>query len=609
MGMKWSGGGGGGWHHAHVTEEVQLQASPWVLLRRMAAFAHEQRAFLIVSGFAVLLASAINMVPPLMTKIIVDSVIARHDESELLVIAIAMIALQVVRYGLNFLNRYAIALASQQVIYRLGKDLYERLLKLSLRFYERNGSGEIISRVTNDINVIQNSLSGGVVQAAIGLLNIVAYAAILLVLNWRLALLCFTTVPSLFAASVLTSAVLRDRYKNVQEKIASVNAVLAENITGARVSRAFAREASQTARFEQQNRENMQANLDSATVQAVASPTIQMISVLGSGLVLGFGSFLIFNGDMSIGSLVAFSSYLSAFYQPVTALINVNNMVQQAFAGAERVFQFMDAHVDVEESASAHDLEMCTGDVKLEHVWFSYNPGVPVLQDICIHAQPGEMVALVGHTGSGKTTIVNLIPRFYDAEKGAVLIDGQDIRDLKVASLRRNIAVVLQETYLFSNSLLENIRYGRLDATDEEVITAAKEAHAHEFIEALPQGYDTNAGEAGAQLSRGQRQRIALARAILADPRILILDEATSDVDTETEVLIQEAIDRLMRGRTVFVIAHRLSTIRNADRIVVLDHGEIVEQGSHQGLLARGGVYRDLYDIQFAAQEALLAAG
>ncbi len=591
-----------------LADPVKLQMPLTILLRRMGGLMASQRKFLFIACFTVLFASAINMVPPFATKWVVDNAIGKSDTSKLFVVTLALIGLQAARYGLNYANRVTIAIAMQQLVYRAAKDLYERLLQLSLRFYEKNGSGEIISRVTNDINAIQNSMQGGVIQATIGMVNILAYAIILGFLNWKLAFLCYCTIPALVVASVMTSSLLRVRFRTVQERIAGVNAVLSENISGARVSRAFARESQQIDRFEQQNRRNMQANMDTATVSALASPTIQMISTIGTGFVLCFGAFWVFTGELTVGTLVAFVSYLAAFYQPINDLITVNNTIQQAFAGAERVFQFMDVQSDTDDQSNATSMDRCAGDVELDNVWFNYETGINVLKGVSFHAKPGQMIALVGHTGSGKTTIVNLIPRFYDVTDGAVKIDGRDVRGVLLESIRRHIAVVLQETYLFNSSIMENIRYGRLEATDDEVVAAAKEAHAHEFIIGMSKGYATSPGEGGQQLSRGQRQRIALARAILADPRILILDEATSDVDTETEVLIQEALDRVMKGRTVFVIAHRLSTVRNADCIVVMDHGQVVEQGTHDELLAQPGAYRALYDMQFAAQEALLAA-
>jgi ATP-binding cassette subfamily B multidrug efflux pump len=312
---------------------------------------------------------------------------------------------------------------------------------------------------------------------------------------------------------------------------------------------------------------------------------------------------------MSLGTLVAFASYIVSFYQPVADLIQINNTIQQALAAAERIFQFLDEKPEVVEKPGAIDLIDPQGHVRYEHVWFAYEENKPVLQDVCIDARPGQIVALVGHTGSGKTTTINLLPRFYDPNAGRILVDGRDIRDLTIRSLRENIAVVLQETFLFAGTIRDNIGYGRLGASDEDVVNAAKEAYAHDFIMRLPGGYDWQVGEGGAMLSRGQRQRISLARAILRDPRILILDEATSDVDTETEMYIQRALDRVMRGRTVFVIAHRLSTIRNADQILVLDHGRIVERGTHEELLRRGGHYRGLYEIQFADTPSSVSNG
>ncbi len=587
--------------------KVTLQTSPWVLLRRLVAMIRDHDRALIITFASLVSMSALQMTMPWAFKHVIDVTIPERDVTGLIEIGVALVAMQAVRYGLGYLQRYYISFASQQLVFRIARDLFAHIQKLSLRFYERNPTGEIISRITNDIQAMQQAINGGTIMAFVGLLNMVAFGAIMLVLQWKLALVVFVTVPVLVAASQFSAAKLRDRYQRVQEKAADVNNVLSENISGMRVAKAFAQEGRQRQRFGSENRGNLDANMSTASVQAVATPAIQMISAGGTALVLGLGTWFVLDGDMTVGALVAFNSYLIQFYQPVEDLIRVNNTLQQALAAAERIFEYMDEKPDVVEAASPISLERMQGAVRFEGVTFAYEPGKPVLIDANVDVQPGQVVALVGHTGSGKTTFVNLLPRFYDPVAGRIVVDGHDLRDVRLESLRAQMGVVIQETFLFGATMRDNIRYGRLDATDAEVEAAAREAFADEFIRQLPKGYDAWGGDGGALISRGQRQRISLARAILKDPRILILDEATSDVDTETEVLIQAALERVMRGRTTFVIAHRLSTVRHADQILVLDHGRIVERGTHDALLGAGGAYASLYQAQFAGQEAVAA--
>ncbi|HEX2186753.1 MAG TPA: ABC transporter ATP-binding protein [Chloroflexota bacterium] len=614
FGSRGFGGGGGfgsrgfgdrsGRMRLSMQERRPLKTSPWKLLRRLGGIVARYRLQLGLSLACVLITSAIQLLMPWAFKHVIDSTIPRGDVRELVAIGLGLVAAQGLRQLLSFYESYQVTLISQQIVYQLARDLFEHLQKLSLRFFERWGTGEIISRTTNDIGVLQQAVSGGTVRAAISTVNMVGFAVLMGLLNWQLALLAYLTVPVLYVAGGITAGKLRVRYRQVQERMAEVNNVLQENISGVRVARAFAREQDQRRRFHAENRGTLQANLSTAGVQAVATPAIQMISALGTAVILLLGSWQIVNGQLTVGTLVAFVTYLVQFYQPVEDLFRVNNTIQQALSAAERIFEFLDARSDVTEKPGALDLKEAAGAVAFEDVTFAYEPEKPVLHGLSLSASPGEIVALVGHTGSGKTTTVNLIPRLYDPDSGRVTLDGHDLSDLTLASLRRHTAVVLQETFLFGMSVGDNIRYGRLDATPEELVAAARQAHAHEFITELPEGYDTWCGEGGVLLSRGQRQRIALARAILKDPRILILDEATSDVDTQTEVLIQQALETVMRGRTTFVIAHRLSTIRHAGQILVLDHGRLVEQGTHAELLARGGHYRELYDAQFASQEA-----
>ncbi len=595
--MRWHGGGA---NAVWAQEKYQLQTSMGEVLRRLGEVVAAQKRQMLIATITIILSSALQMIPPAATRYVIDELIPTANIRVIIAVAIALIMLYLARYGLLYVSRYAVALAAQQLVYELAQRLFENVERLSLRFYERNGTGDIISRATSDVGVIQQALTGGTVNGIVGLVNMAAYAIIMLVLDWKLALLVFSTLPMMGVASYVTSELLRERYMTVRRTMSSVNGVLAENITGVRVAKAFAQEGASTERFQSRNRENLDANMSTASVQAISTPVIQTISALGMLLVMWFGAEWTMSGALSLGTLVAFASYIVAFYQPVADLIQINNTLQQALAAAERIFQFLYEKPEVVEKPGAVDLVNPRGHVRYDHIWFAYEKDKPVLQDVCIDARPGQIIALVGHTGSGKTTTINLLPRFYDPNGGRILIDGRDIRDLTIKSLRENIAVVLQETFLFAGTIRDNIAYGRLGASDDEIIAAAKEAYAHDFILRLPGGYNWQVGEGGAMLSRGQRQRISLARAILRDPRILILDEATSDVDTETEMYIQRALDRVMRGRTVFVIAHRLSTIRNADQILVLDHGRIVERGTHEELLERGGHYRQLYEIQFA---------
>lgn len=603
MGSSGTGRSRYGGSRLSMRDKPTFKVSPWITLKRLGGvLAGYKLQFLLMIG-CILLTSGMHMVMPWGFKHVIDNTIPTHNTTELLWIGGLLVFMQAARHLLSLYERYLLALISQQIVYKLARDLFEHMQRLSLRFFEKWGTGEIISRTTNDIGVLQQAVSGGTIRAAISTVNMVGFAAIMAMLNWQLALIAYATVPLLYIASVISGDKLRVRYRRVQERVAEVNNVLQENISGVRVARAFAREGEQRRRFQTENRGTLDANMSTAGVQAVASPAIQMISALGTAAILGFGSWQIVNGYLTVGALVAFVSYVVQFYQPVEELIRVNNTAQQALSAAERIFEFVDEQPDVVERPNARDLESVAGAVALENVTFAYDPGKPVLHDVALRAEPGQVIALVGHTGSGKTTCVNLIPRFYDPDQGRVTLDGHDLRDLTLRSIRRQTAIVIQETFLFGATVADNIRYGHLEATRDEIVAAAKQAHADEFISVLPDTYDSWVGEGGVLLSRGQRQRIALARAILKDPRILILDEATSDVDTETEVLIQRALENVMRGRTTFVIAHRLSTIRNADQIVVLDHGVVMERGTHTELLATGGHYAELYQAQFAGQE------
>jgi ATP-binding cassette, subfamily B, bacterial MsbA len=569
-------------------------------VRRLAGYLAPYRLLIALSIAASIGLSLLTLLPAMLTRQIIDTVIPSNDAAQALAVGLLLALVYAVRAVMIVVNQYIITWVGQQLVYNLSKELFGHVQRLPMRFHESMETGQIMSRVTNDVGSLQQALLGGAVNAAVSVLNLAVYLVVLMALNWQMTLLILTTVPATVATSILVSGALRPRYRDVQAKIGAVTASLQENVAGIRVSKAFARELRSIAQFAERTQDNYDASTRTARIQAGYGPTTQLIGGVSTCLILWYGGAQIMGQNLSLGELVAFMSYVTLFYQPITQLTSVNNTLQQALASADRVFQFLDETPEDLDPSDAAVLKRATGRVDFQHVWFGYDPAQPVLKDIDLHVRPGEIIALVGTTGAGKTSLVNLIPRFYLVTDGRVAIDGHDVRQVRLDALRSQIAVVLQETYLFAASVRQNIAFSRPEAGLDEVMAAARAANAHDFIMAMPDGYESDVGQGGAKLSRGERQRLAIARAILADRPILILDEATSDVDRETEALIQHALERVMRGRTTFVIAHRLATIRKADRVLVMEHGRIIEQGSHDELLRLGGAYARLHQMQFA---------
>jgi ATP-binding cassette, subfamily B, multidrug efflux pump len=488
---------------------------------------------------------------------------------------------------------------AQKAMRALRADLFSHIQTLSLRFFDSRSQGDLMSRLTNDMDAISQVLTYNAAQLFTGILTLVGILAIIFVLSPWLTLSSMIAFPLMIGLVGMVGRKTRTAFRSYQKRLGALNAVLEETYSGQRVVLAFGQEESVLTRFDQANEAVRSVGVHAMTLALLVMPMMGILSNLNVAILCGIGGWLAIRGIVTIGTIAAFITYSRRFAEPLRQLSNLYNQIQAALAGAERIFEILDTASDQTDPPLALELPRVVGEVQFEHVTFSYVPGIRVLKDVSIHARSGERIALVGHTGAGKTTLVNLLSRFYDLDEGTIRIDGVDIREVSRDSLRRQLGVVLQQSFLFSESVTENIRYGRLSATDEEVFAAAKLAHADGFIRRLPQGYDTVLAERGANLSEGQRQLLTIARAILADPAILILDEATSSVDTRTELYIQKALQELMKGRTSFVIAHRLSTIVNAAQLVVIDQGRVVERGSHAELLALGGVYYRLYTSQF----------
>ena len=545
-----------------------------------------------------ILATSASLYVPWIVRDIIDGVLVNKDVFLLNAITAGIVVVFALRGFFVYAQTYLMAFISQRVVIDLREALFRQFQRLSIAYFDRSRTGKVLSYMTNDVGVLQNALAQNVIDLASESLVLVGSLAAMFYLHWQLALLTLITVPLVAQAMNVFGVKLRRASGAMQQRAAEITSVLQEMIVSIRLIRLFVREDYEIARFNLENKNNFSAQMRAAQLSATLTPVVEFLAALAVTVIVWYGGNEVINGNLTSGSLIAFLVYSVNISNPVKRLGNVYGTIQKAVAAAERVFEVLDTKPEIEDAPDAIALFPVTGRITFDNVTFAYRAGEPALRNMSIEIEPGKVLAIVGPSGAGKSTVANLLPRFYDPQEGVIRIDGVDIRSVTMASLREQLAMVPQDTILFSASIFKNILYGRLDATREEIVQAAQAANAHDFILQLPDGYDTQIGERGCQLSGGQRQRIAIARAILKNPRILILDEATSALDAESERLVQDALDKLMVGRTTFVIAHRLSTIQRADSILVLEKGRMVECGSHAALLEAGGLYSKLYSLQ-----------
>lgn len=560
---------------------------------------------LAVAIICMVVAAGCNLYVPWIIKDMIDKVLMEKDMLLLNAIAAGIVIVFFIRGVFYYGQSYLISYVGQRVVVDVRMQLYGKLQRVSNAYYDKNQTGAIMSYITNDVGAMQAAIIDNMIEAVTEGSILIGSIVMMFYLDWRLILLTFVIVPMVGYAMKIFGRKMKSSGTLIQERISDVTSVLQETIAANRVVKSFVREDYEYKRFDDANYQSFRANMKNAQVSSLLTPTVEFLAALAVTAILWFGGYEVLNDMMTAGALVAFLTYAVNLANPVKRLSRVYGNMQKCMASAERVFSVIDMDEGIYDKPNAQVMPAIKGHVQFNDVTFGYKEGEYALEHISLEAKPGQMVALVGPSGSGKSTIANLLPRFYDVTEGSITIDGIDITDVTMASLREQIGLVPQETMLFSTSVMENIRYGRLDATDEEVVAAAKAANAEEFIKDLPEGYATKLGERGLNLSGGQRQRLAIARAILKNPRVLILDEATSALDTESEKIVQDALDKLMVGRTSFVIAHRLSTIFNADQIFVVENGHLREHGTHEELLAAGGLYSNLYNIQFRQTEEL----
>jgi ATP-binding cassette subfamily B protein len=586
-------------------EEALGKAYDSRLTRRLAVYLRPYRWRVVLAVFLLILSSVAELAGPMLTALAVDRYIPEGDYEGLNMVAGAYVGLLLLTFGLSASQTYLMQMLGQYVQFDLRREIFEKLQRVDVRYYDRNPVGRLITRLTSDVDALNELFTSGFVAIFGDVITLLGITIVLFVFDWRLAIVTLVILPGMLAVTAWFRRGAREGFRKVRTRIAKINAFLQEHVSGMSVVQLFGREKVEYERFEKINDEHRVANIETIFYYAVFFPAIEIISSAGIALILWYGGYRVVSEAMTLGALIAFMQYAQRFYQPIRDLSDKYNILQGAMAASERIFKVLDEPTAIESPSAPSALApaRATGRIEFRDVWFAYKDEDWVLKGVSFTVEPGQSIGVVGHTGAGKTTLTNLLLRFYDIQKGQILLDGVDVREYDLQSLRRNFSIVLQDVYLFSGSVRFNVTLGNEEISDERVEQAAREVHADPFIRRLPEGYETKIHERGAGLSVGQKQLISFARALAYDPPILILDEATSSIDSETELLIRDAVARLMEGRTSVIIAHRLSTIQSVDKIIVLHKGELREEGSHQELLARRGLYYRLYQLQYKDQE------